>query len=883
MAKNEPITITTAKSTEDILDVNFLKQSGIESIQELSGKKWTDYNIHDPGITILEILCFAFTELGFRSGYDIKDLFAESLTSKSDSDTLFNPHDILSSGAITYNDFVKIFLDVDGINNIEIVKSKRLPEFHGLFDMYVELSDINATEKFKSDLLLNLETKLATNRMLCFNIDKIIFFETDSVSLDLTIEVSKKVNQSDFIFQIVSSLERYFSPSPNYTTLDDLIKNKVPIEDVFSGPLLNNGFILNSEIGGQCVRKNIYISDMVNFLMDIDEVSHIKKIQLYDKSRNNYNWFYDVNEGCIPRLDYDKTKLTVTYKGNTSHTLLLNELFSSNVPLFSVKGKSHKKNTIEPIKGELKDLKNYNSILNDFPIIYGVGQYGLPNGGGEKEIAQVSQLRTFLFFFDQILANYFSKLDGLKDLFSLKNIEITNPVQLLDSFPGVHYCYKPFLDQYLQKHVNLNDENHLRKQWRVYLEENKASLESMVQNSIEDKASFLTRRNKILDHLLSRFGYSLAHYEFFADMSPSELITYKLNLLKELVFLGQNKFKGASDLESSIYQKSSFDHYLYLLIGVQDSGAQKLSSPISKLLDPKSNNNRITKTSLSFKQVNLSVSIERLFLLGCDKGNYLSGENDISIMDVENKAFAKLQFSASVKSEDVVQQTVSEILSLSKGSEGFYSIEHIAIRPTDSMKVFGFTVKQNKVSIFSSPSAYSRDQRDRIINSFIETSVIADSFSVVEIELNQFKILWKIKEDSILSTHFFESKAKADYAIKKYVHHFNSNEFNDKNIIRETKYNVFYNEVEDPFSNIMSFILPSWPHRFQNSGFKKYIVDLLHSETPAHVFANICWMNFKDLVELENAYERFIMIDSNEPENKELALDKLLSLLIQNE
>ena len=72
MAKNEPITINTAKSTEDILDVNFLKQLGIESIQELSGKNWTDYNIHDPGITILEILCFAFTELGFRSGYDVE-------------------------------------------------------------------------------------------------------------------------------------------------------------------------------------------------------------------------------------------------------------------------------------------------------------------------------------------------------------------------------------------------------------------------------------------------------------------------------------------------------------------------------------------------------------------------------------------------------------------------------------------------------------------------------------------------------------------------------------------------------------------------------------------------------------------------------------------
>jgi hypothetical protein len=49
-----------------------LKLFGEEHIESLSSKLWTDYNIHDPGITILEILCYALTDIGFRSGTSIR-------------------------------------------------------------------------------------------------------------------------------------------------------------------------------------------------------------------------------------------------------------------------------------------------------------------------------------------------------------------------------------------------------------------------------------------------------------------------------------------------------------------------------------------------------------------------------------------------------------------------------------------------------------------------------------------------------------------------------------------------------------------------------------------------------------------------------------------
>ena len=46
-------------------DYEKLHLEGIDHIQKLSGKQWTDYNFHDPGITILEQICYALTDLGY--------------------------------------------------------------------------------------------------------------------------------------------------------------------------------------------------------------------------------------------------------------------------------------------------------------------------------------------------------------------------------------------------------------------------------------------------------------------------------------------------------------------------------------------------------------------------------------------------------------------------------------------------------------------------------------------------------------------------------------------------------------------------------------------------------------------------------------------------
>ena len=44
----------------------------------LAGERWSDFNTHDPGITILEALCYAITDLAYRTSLPIPDLIAGS-------------------------------------------------------------------------------------------------------------------------------------------------------------------------------------------------------------------------------------------------------------------------------------------------------------------------------------------------------------------------------------------------------------------------------------------------------------------------------------------------------------------------------------------------------------------------------------------------------------------------------------------------------------------------------------------------------------------------------------------------------------------------------------------------------------------------------------
>lgn len=150
---------------EDSQNYALLREAGLIHIEKLAHRVWTDYNVHDPGITMLELLCYAITDLGFRTGYEMRDLLTESVNGVLQNNSNFHTAlHIFPTNPVTFNDLRKWLIDIDGVRNAWISKHQsikycldplnktlkdqctepqdyELPPLNGLYDVLLEYDD----------------------------------------------------------------------------------------------------------------------------------------------------------------------------------------------------------------------------------------------------------------------------------------------------------------------------------------------------------------------------------------------------------------------------------------------------------------------------------------------------------------------------------------------------------------------------------------------------------------------------------------------------------------------------------------------------------------------------------------------------------------------
>ena len=96
-----------------------LRELGLARIQALSGKIWTDHNSHDPGITILEALGYAVTDLGYRTGFRTEDLLTrpDGLIGPASETGLFPAQEALTCSPLTIADHRQVLLRIRDVRN----------------------------------------------------------------------------------------------------------------------------------------------------------------------------------------------------------------------------------------------------------------------------------------------------------------------------------------------------------------------------------------------------------------------------------------------------------------------------------------------------------------------------------------------------------------------------------------------------------------------------------------------------------------------------------------------------------------------------------------------------------------------------------------------
>lgn len=134
---DDPVRIPTSSPLYKSQDYNFLREEGLKIIREVAGASWTDHNIHDPGITMLEAICYSLTEVGLRTGMDMSDLLTsgEQFTGQE----FFTASQVLPVAPVSSIDFQKVILDHPLVSNSWVSKLPNIPS--GQLSILLEFAD----------------------------------------------------------------------------------------------------------------------------------------------------------------------------------------------------------------------------------------------------------------------------------------------------------------------------------------------------------------------------------------------------------------------------------------------------------------------------------------------------------------------------------------------------------------------------------------------------------------------------------------------------------------------------------------------------------------------------------------------------------------------
>jgi hypothetical protein len=923
----QPLYIDRNFAPDPSLDFKFLRSEGIRIVQQLAGSFWTDFNVHDPGVTILEQLCFALTELSFRTNYAIEQhLFNEG----KDNLPFFTPEDILTNSPLSCNDLRKLFLDsIPEIKNIWFEPcNEEQACFNGLFKILVDSGNISIKPTQLADDIINkIRGLYSKNRNLGEDLHEISLLEHIPVKIEADIETDGIHELEKILSKIYFLVEQCINPEVRFYSLGELVAKGKSYNEIFDGPKLQHGFILTEELLPQ--PDIITVSDIVKLVMQIEGVVSVKRLNLLIDNTQYINQ-YQIPAGKIPKfitsevLSDEEVNTIRFFRGDMKYSGFnyrtfrrhLNEMVSENKKSYRISEASFE----FPDITQGLDFKNYFSIQNHFPAIYGLGVEGLPNKPNKKQLAKVKQLKGYLVMFEQLMANYLTQLSHFKDLLSIqKRQDKTNYSQLLD-IPNPEGIFSQLDDVISDVYIDFGK---VPKSYKKGL----PALTEIFDNSVD-------RKNRLLDFLLATHGesftrYSMHHLNYYFDDAEYNRfkIQCKAALLQLLSEINYTRSSGINYYEPDNNLFTGLEKRLSILLGIgiveDEQGHINLRKQISafnavknfgiQLIDPHTSSAHSKKW---FTEANISNAGLTSYLIQSEF-DYIDDEDlaHLTIEDAENIELPfLLPFRTKVmltdflqsgiellnyklgkcpgektqyalvhrKSDDEdwlligtfdtdqealrsVKALISKIKKLNLEMEGMHLVEHILLRPQVTDNKFGIYLNDaDGKHILISKRQYTLDERKTILSQIEKGLTTYDNYSVVADENRDMNIVFKIQKNDIQFTSINPRiSVEETHTLMEKLYRYLANKDKNTGFQRKIGFYVQYDEKskdipEEFFSHRISLVLPGWTARFSNSEFRLIVNDLVIEQKPAGTSASLIWLNPGEMKIFEKLHKSWL-------------------------
>lgn len=577
-----PYILDTPLSPEQ--DFRALKQRGLDYVRDHSSMAWSNLNDSDPGITIMDQVCFALSELGYCTNFSINDLLTGPDGQLKIRNQFYLPEEILSTSPVTVNDYKKLILD----RNPEVVHAAIHPvagcRCYNVFLQFrqdMQHKKIMTTVCKRVFFLLNRQRSLGELFLMPQPFKKRMVLLCGNLVLqnDRNIAVS--------ILELQKLLNDYISPPVTATGFDQLCGMGLVTEEIVNGPLLKNGWIPDTAISlkkdAVTVHELNYITGQASFIttaaftgLQLTGGQPVQEINVAQNRLISFDLYKSVQNNCLTiiagnrKLAIEEISAALQEDGHlhTEQEYLIHPLIT------------HEKIN-PPAPGKYRNISNYYSIQNTFPEIYASGPNPIHSNAPDNLVARSRQLKGYLTLFDQVMANQFAQLDNIDRLFSFSNTSTADPADTNVFYAekdrsrnnyGIYPVpYKYFSPTYFyQSLYNVPDIKHLLKDnnlfayntrpvspkeleiksWEEYKADPYNPYIKGLMDCMEDDETNLQRRNGMLNHLLARYGESPLLIDIVTDGSIrtgnklKDNVIIKSLLLQNLSSLSFNRARG---------------------------------------------------------------------------------------------------------------------------------------------------------------------------------------------------------------------------------------------------------------------------------------------------------------------------------------------------
>jgi hypothetical protein len=287
-----PAVARITRHTEPLpLSYAALREQGIALAQAASGEHWTDYNLHDPGVTLLEALCFALTEGLFGAEQSVADLLTAADGHLHGSQHALHLAPVaLPCRPTTEQDYRAWVLDqVPQAIALRLeMPADKAGDRSGLWRMAVQPwpQDSTAPTPHAAPLAGRCAKAYWAQRNLCEDLldtPQLLTPRLCSVAFEVTMQGAR--DAADIVTELVRACAEYIAAAPQRHYLNERLAQCTDAQGVdtgrvFDGPLPQRGWITPESLRREDT-PSLFLSDLAQTLQQIDGVETVHAVSLH--------------------------------------------------------------------------------------------------------------------------------------------------------------------------------------------------------------------------------------------------------------------------------------------------------------------------------------------------------------------------------------------------------------------------------------------------------------------------------------------------------------------------------------------------------------------------------------------------------------------------